>query len=155
MRALDIMRAVEALREISGGKQISVVAKRIACVPALHAAVLDEQIASLTLEGGLVSWRAMVEAKLHRDRQDDVVPGALAVYDLPWLATALAPRPLALISMTGAVGDVLAAEEVEADYAAALSVYNAGGISQKMIVAERTQDVNITDMIGPILSPLN
>ena len=57
---------------------------------ALHAAALEPRIKRLTLEGALVSWSAVVRTPISHDQLTNVVPGALAVYDLPDLAARLA-----------------------------------------------------------------
>ncbi len=63
---------------------------------ALHAAALDRRIKELTLDRSLASWTSVVQTPISYDQLTNVVPGALAVYDLPELAATLAPRQLTI-----------------------------------------------------------
>jgi dienelactone hydrolase len=83
---------------------------------ALHAAALDGRIGEVTLERAVVSWDAVVRTPLTRDQLTNVVPGALARYDLPDLAASLAPRPLTIRSATDPAGKVLPEGEVRRAY---------------------------------------
>ncbi|GAC1469831.1 MAG: hypothetical protein NVSMB9_14170 [Isosphaeraceae bacterium] len=63
---------------------------------ALHAGALEPRIKALTLEGAISSWSDVVRTPLLKDQLSSVVPGALAVYDLPDLSAAFAPRSLTI-----------------------------------------------------------
>ena len=56
----------------------------------------DPRIEKVTLERSLVSWSAVVRTPISYNQLTNVVPGALAVYDLPDLAARLAPRRLTI-----------------------------------------------------------
>jgi hypothetical protein len=68
----------------------------------VHAALTDERISSVIIEGGLVSWYRMVTDPIHRRQFDNILPGVLADYDLPVLAAGLAPRPLDVYHLASA-----------------------------------------------------
>ncbi len=86
-------------------------------VVALHAA-LSHRIQAVRLERTLVSWASVVETPLGRDHLTQVVPGALAVYDLPELAARYRGR-LEIVAPVDAAGEPLSAEAAEKAYAAA------------------------------------
>lgn len=58
----------------------------------LHAALLSDRVASVTVERSVPSWSLVARTKSPRGDLAGVVPGVLARYDLPDLASALAPR---------------------------------------------------------------
>jgi cephalosporin-C deacetylase-like acetyl esterase len=79
----------------------------------LHAAALEPGIKRVALDRALLSWSSVAARPVSHDQLANVVPGALAVYDLPDLAALLAPRPLTLRSPADPVGTALAPAEVE------------------------------------------
>jgi dienelactone hydrolase len=79
----------------------------------LHAAVLEPGIEQVTLEGGVVSWSAVVRTPISHNQLTNAVPGALRVYDLPDLAALLAPRPLTIRGAVDPVGEAVSQEALE------------------------------------------
>jgi hypothetical protein len=61
---------------------------------ALHAAALDERLREATLSQSIESWMAVVATPQAKAQLNQVVPGALACYDLPDLVKAIGPRPV-------------------------------------------------------------
>jgi len=146
MRALDLVRAVDVLNAAGGGRNLPAIAvgKGSAVVPLLHAAAFDNRISHVILEGGLVSWRAVVEAKYHRSQLDNVVLGALAHYDLPALAASLAPRMLVLGSTADPMGHTLAPEQVADEYGQARHCYKTLNRLENFLIIERPAGLKIT-----------
>ncbi len=146
MQALDLVRGVDVLKAVHGNRnsQVIAVGKGSAGVPLLHAAAFDNRISRVILEGGLVSWRAVVEAKYHRHQLDNVVLGALAEYDLPALAAALAPRTLVLANVADPMGHTLAPEQVAAEYDQTNHCYKTLGHLENFLIAERQAGLEIT-----------
>ncbi len=120
MRARDIVRAVDLLasRAEVDAARISGFGKQAGGVPMLHAAAFDSRIREVTLDGALVSWRSVVERRLHRGIYESLVPGALKSYDLPDLAAALG-RPLLVIDAADPVGQLAPFDQVGKLYSAA------------------------------------
>ncbi len=100
----------------------------------LHAAALDPRIAEVTLEGMVVSWSSVVRIPLSKGQLANVVPGALQAYDLPDLAAAIAPRPLAIRNPVDAAGNPLRQPELEEAYAAARAAYRAAGAEKRLVL---------------------
>jgi len=72
--------------------------------PALHAAALAPgQFATVTLRNSLVSWAAVVRTPLARRQLENVVHGALRVYDLPDLVATLPPEKVKLLAPLNAL----------------------------------------------------
>ena len=105
-RALDIVQGVGLLasRDDVDPARIAAAGIGAGCVPLLHATALDQRIASVTLEGMLVSYESVVRHKIHRGIFEDVIPGVLKVYDLPDLVTVVAPRPVRLVNAVDPLG---------------------------------------------------
>jgi cephalosporin-C deacetylase-like acetyl esterase len=104
---------------------------------ALHAAALDPRVKRLTLDGVLVSWSAVVKTPVSHDQLTNVVPGALAAYDLPDLAASVAPRPLTIRKPADATGKPLTPAAADGAYRAVRAAYaNAGAEKQFVVAAE-------------------
>ena len=80
---------------------------------ALHVAALDERIAKLYLENGLLSYRTALEAGLHKNLSEVVVPAVLTRYDSPEMMQATFPRPIWLINPANAMGQPMRERIVE------------------------------------------
>lgn len=93
-RTFDLLSVVAQVAPTDG---VELVGIGKASLPALHAAALDRRIRRLTLEQTLVSWSMVATTPLSQDQLACAVPGALSTYDLPDLATTLAPRPLTIL----------------------------------------------------------
>jgi hypothetical protein len=59
--------------------------------------VLDERITNLICTGGLLSYRTLTASDRYLYGADVFVPGILPQMDLPEIAAAVAPRPLAIL----------------------------------------------------------
>ncbi len=101
---------------------------------ALHAAALEPRVVALTLENTITSWSDVVRTPLSRDQLANVVPGALAAYDLPDLAATLAPRPLNVRGAVDPAGQPLSREQIVAAYAAVLEAYRGRGAEGSLAV---------------------
>ena len=116
-RVGDLLAVLAALADESPGG-FSLVGHGTAGPIALHAAALEPRVVALTIDGAITSWSEVVRTPLSRDQLANVVPGALASYDLPDLAATLAPRPLSIRSAVDPTGRPLSQEQVDAAYAA-------------------------------------
>ena len=128
-RVGDLLSLLDALGE-QGKYGFHVVGVSQAAPIALHAAALDPRIVKVTLVEPLGSWDDLARHPVARFPLANIVPGALAVYDLPDLAAALAPRPLAIHAASGPDGQPLTRERLETIYAPARAAYrrlNAAG----------------------------
>lgn len=128
-RVRDVLSANEGM-----GGACTLVASGAAVPVALHAAALDPRIQELTLEGGILSWASVVKMPVTKDQLANIVPGALAVYDLPDLAASLAPRKLTLKAPVDPAGKPLSQAELEAAYASVRAAYKAAGAEQNLVL---------------------
>ncbi len=102
---------------------------------ALHAAALEPRIKQLTLADALVSWSAVVRTPISHNQLTNVVPGALAVYDLPDLAAAVAPRPLTIRNTVEPTGRPLTRNAALAAYRAVIAAYAGAGAEKQLVIA--------------------
>jgi cephalosporin-C deacetylase-like acetyl esterase len=121
---------------------------------ALHAAAIEPRIVGLSLHHMVLSWSDVVRAPVTRDQLANVVPGALAYYDLPDLAAMIAPRPMWMQALTDPAGRPVAQERVAATYRASkeavvaqspgsLFAYTAGPVRPTRVPLVRTSDLAI------------
>ena len=115
MRVRDIQHGLNLLekRAEADPARLYAIGRGAAAVPMLHAAALDPRVKRLTLDGMLVSYRAVVEAKVHQGVFETITRGVLRAYDLPELAASLAPRPVWLVDATDPLGRPLPKSAVE------------------------------------------
>jgi pimeloyl-ACP methyl ester carboxylesterase len=100
-RVYDVLRVIAAQR---ADAEIHLIGIGAAGPVALHAAALEPRVKRLTLDRSLVSWSAVARAGVSRNQLTNVVPGALAVYDLPELIESIAPRAVVVKSPVDASG---------------------------------------------------
>ena len=109
LRADDAIRAVNwlAARSDVDPAAITLYGNGPQGVVALHAAAVDGRIARVVIENTLDSYRMALDAPLHRDLAEIIVPGVLRHYDLPDLVRAIAPRTVAVWNAVDAMGKLL------------------------------------------------
>jgi len=122
-RVRDVLAVLGALGKVWMGKEFILVGAGKAGPVALHAAALDPRIKGVVLERSLASWTSVVQTPISYEQLTNVVPGALAVYDLPELAATLAPRPLTIRQPADPTGKPLAREAAERIYAPVREAY--------------------------------
>jgi cephalosporin-C deacetylase-like acetyl esterase len=123
-RVGDLLAVVRQLPEQArGGLHVVGVGKGAPVV--LHAAALEPAIARVTLRGMVLSWEAVASTPVGRDQLTNVVPGALAAYDLPDLAVLAAPRPLAVLGPVDPAGKAVSVETLKNSWARVRAAYAA------------------------------
>ena len=120
MRARDIARGIDVLaaRDDVDASKIYGFGKESGSVSMLYAAVLDQRLKGVAMEGLLVSYDWVVQHQIHRQVFEDVVPWALKSFDLPDLVSSLAPRPVWIVNSVNGLGHSLPLSEVRRSYAA-------------------------------------
>ncbi len=109
MRVDDVERVINwvCTRDDIDRNQVSLYGKGGLGMVALHAAAIDERVAKLILESSLLSYRTALEAGLHKNLSEVVIPGVLTRYDTPALMQVIFPRPIYLINPSNAMGQEL------------------------------------------------
>jgi cephalosporin-C deacetylase-like acetyl esterase len=109
-------------------------AKGIAGPIALHAAVLDPRVTHVTIENGVTCWEDVVQTPISVNQLSNVVPGALAYYDLPQLAALLAPRPLTIRGALDPAGNTVSQAHLEKVYAKARAAYKQANAEKNLVL---------------------
>jgi cephalosporin-C deacetylase-like acetyl esterase len=109
MRVDDVVRVVNWLctRNDVDQQKLSIYGKGGLGMVALHAAAIDGRVGRIILENGLLSYRTALEAGLHKNLSESVIPSVLTRYDTPQLMQAVFPRPIVLINPANAMGQEL------------------------------------------------
>jgi cephalosporin-C deacetylase-like acetyl esterase len=118
MRAADLVRGVDLLeaRADVDTSRISVIGRSGAAIPALFATLFDQRIRRVALDGMLESYQSVVDERLNRGIVEQIVPSALKYFDLPDVAAAIAPRPVAVFNAVNPLGQELTLGRVRQDY---------------------------------------
>jgi cephalosporin-C deacetylase-like acetyl esterase len=132
-RTTDVLAVVAQMAGESN--DIQLIGVGAAGPAALHAAALEPRIKRLTLDGTLVSWSSVVRTPISHNQLTNVVPGALAVYDLPDLAATIAPRALTVRNATDPAGRPLAPDAASAAYQGVRSAYAKAGAKEQFVIA--------------------
>jgi hypothetical protein len=123
MRVDDVVRVLNWIctRNDVDLKQVSLYGKGGLGMAALHAAAIDGRIGRVFLENSLVSYRTALEAGLHKNLSENLIPGVLTRYDTPQLMQAIFPRPIFLINPASAMGQELRSRFVEEAFSTAMA----------------------------------
>jgi cephalosporin-C deacetylase-like acetyl esterase len=115
MRVDDVIRVLNwaCSRKDVDQRQVTLYGKGGLGMVALHTAAVDGRITRVVLESSLLSYRTALEAGLHKNLSEVVIPGVLTRYDTPELMQATFPRPIFLINPANAMGQELRARSVE------------------------------------------
>ena len=115
MRVDDVVRVVNWIcaRNDVDQRKLSLYGKGGLGMVALHTAAIDGRVGRVLLESSLLSYRTALEAGLHKNLSEIVIPSVLTRYDTPQLMQAIFPRPIVLINPANAMGQELRSRFVE------------------------------------------
>ncbi|HEY3439344.1 MAG TPA: acetylxylan esterase [Paludibaculum sp.] len=121
-RAVDIQVMAQAVTTYRRATRTILAAAGAMAVPALCASVLTPSIQTTYLSGGLSTWASLIAGDEYAEPFANFLPGVLTQTDLPFLATALAPRRLVIAGAVDARGRTLDAKVVRASYGEGIDV---------------------------------
>ena len=135
----DVVRVINWLctRKDVDQKQISLYAKGGLGMAALHTAAVDERVGRLLPENSLLSYRTALDAGLHKNLSESVIPGVLTRYDTPQLMQAVFPRPIASINPANAMGQELRARFVKESLSTTYATDKAFGRPNRITLVHR------------------
>ena len=144
-RVTDVLSVLRAVR--APGTRVMLAAQGKMTVPALYTALLDSEVSSLYLSGGLASFRSLVETEEYVYPFANFVSGIAGFLDLPEIVRTLAPRRVTLAGTVNALGNTLGAgvERKMFDDAPHVSVmdrasWNASALESAVNRIDRSQD---------------
>lgn len=138
MRVWDLRRAADYVSQFG---RVRLAGTDMGALWALFAG-LDPRFASVSIQGGLASFRLVTEHGRYRQATSQFIPGVLKMFDLPQLAALIAPRPLTIIDPTDHQKlpiEPRAAREIYAPVAAEYSKQSAAG-KLKLLFNEELED---------------
>ena len=136
MRALDVIAGVGYLttRSEVDPKRISAAGHGMGGLIVVFAAAFDDRIRSVASTGALVSYSAVAESNLYSHRFGTFGPGFLTTFDLPDVASLIAPRPLLIHNAVDALHRILDPETVKQEYRATARAYRTAGQADRFQV---------------------
>jgi dienelactone hydrolase len=145
LRMDDIVRGVDLLAEkgLLYNRGCMGFGKGFVGVDLLYAAAMDQRISRITIEDGLLSYAAIARTPIHRQVFDAIVPGVLGIYDLPDVVASLAPRPVELVNMRSAQGNIVFLRDVLNEYAFAQAAYAAVGSPTRLRLGRRREGESV------------
>ena len=123
-RIVDLLALVEALSNHAslGGCPVTLAARGALTLPALFAAAMEPRIGLVFLDGGLASYRSLLDTEDDACPLANRLPGLLAETDLPAVALAVRPRPVILAGPVDGAGRPMLVGEARALYQGAPNV---------------------------------
>ena len=139
MRVDDVVRVVNGIcaRTDVDPKQITIYGNGPLGLVALHAAAIDERLGRTILDGSLLSYRTALEAGLHKNLSESLIPSVLTRYDTPQLMQIMFPRPITLINPANAMGQELRRQIVESALSAPIATDKALGRPDRIKLIHR------------------
>ncbi|MFC2076309.1 acetylxylan esterase [candidate division KSB1 bacterium] len=122
-RIYDLLQTMKALPQLGLDNQAVLIARGGTGILALQAAVIDPNIKAVCVWRSLTSYMDLIRTPLYHVRFYDMVPNVMDAYDLPDLAAALAPKPLALVSPIDPKLELAGKSDVESAYKSAAATY--------------------------------
>lgn len=152
IRAADVIRTVNYLKGRADADitRLAAVSHGEMSAVLLHAAALDESIKQVALVDPLLSWSSIVLNEYYAPKYaPHAVAGSLGRYDLPDLASALAPRKLLALSPVDEMGRPAPPQSIDAEFAPVRAAYAAiPGASRALDV----RPARGTEALGPLLA---
>jgi cephalosporin-C deacetylase-like acetyl esterase len=139
LRVDDVIRVMNWIcsRSDVDQKGLSLYGKGGLGMVALHAAAIDLRVERVLLEGGLLSYHTALEAGLHKNLSEILIPGVLTRYDTPQLMQAIFPRRIVLINPANAMGQELRSRIVEQALSTTLATDRALGKPDRIKLLHR------------------
>jgi cephalosporin-C deacetylase-like acetyl esterase len=139
LRVDDTIRAIDWLvsRPDVDRSAVTVYGTGAQGMVALHAAALDERITRVVAERSLVSYRMALDAGLHKNLSEVLIPKVLTRYDTGDLLAAIHPRPVVLVNPANPMGQPAREPIVRAVLGAALEADRQLGTPQRIRIVRR------------------
>jgi hypothetical protein len=138
MRVQDVVRSVSyalSRRDVDQ-RRLRVAGKGAGALWVLFAAVLDQRISDLTLERGLISYRALTRSDRYSHSTAVFVPEILKHFDLPEVAAGLAGRKVTLAGPVDHLKRSVDLETAKRTYAVADAAFARGTSAGRFVIVE-------------------
>src|SRR5581483_599025 len=116
---------------------------------ALLGALLEPQVKTVYVRGGLASYQTILESPFLYVPHDAILPGALTAADMEDMVAALAPRPIKLESLVDGLNRRVSGPKLAQIYESALARYGRGGAFS--VQAENSPPATLAAWLGESL----
>jgi hypothetical protein len=139
MRVDDTLRAISWLsaRSDVDKSAITLYGKGGLGMVVLHTAALDNRVTRVVIENTLVSYQSALQAGLHKNLSEIVIPGVLRRYDVGDLLIAINPRPVLIVNAVSAMGLPVRTQKVSEELSAAFSADEKLGSKDRIKILKR------------------
>jgi cephalosporin-C deacetylase-like acetyl esterase len=129
LRLMDVLGGIRLLRELPETKALPITlhGTGMGGVLAVMAGALAPEVATVEMEGALLSYRAFLRSAKPAHHVNLLLPGAETTCDLPAIAGAIAPRAFLLMAPLDAAGRPASLEATVAEYELTARLYTALG----------------------------
>jgi hypothetical protein len=135
IQAADVVKLSHLLKKKNNIEEVFGIAREEMSPVLLHAAVFDPVISRVALIKPYSSYRSFVINRFYEPRfVYSLVPGALKAYDLPDLASSLAPAKLLIAGITDANGQYDDQKAINTDLEVIKNAYIIGNTSNLIII---------------------
>jgi hypothetical protein len=135
MLAEEIVELVTVAEDKLKVNDIAVLAKKELCPAVLHAAAFDKRIRQIVLSEPYSSYYSIVKNHIYDPvLVSSTVPGALKEYDLPDLASSLAPRRLVIEAATDGNSSQTDSEGIMSDLQIIINAYHLSNADKRLTV---------------------
>jgi hypothetical protein len=113
---------------------------------ALLAALFEDDIRAVSVNGGLVSYQSLLHSPFCYVPYDVLVPGALTAGDLGTLAATLSPRPLWLANLVDGLNRQVTGEALSRNLDQVSAAYRLAKAKEHLVIApEKPRDDSLAD----------
>ena len=149
IHASDIQRLVLFLKQSDiKSDKIYALARGNTCQALLHIAAFENSFSNIVLIEPLISYRALVMNQYYiADYMLPIIPGVLTVYDLPDLASTLAPNKLLMINAKDQLGNIASKRVLEKDIEVIKSSYSRAGVEKNFSVSRVQPQENMDEAV--------
>lgn len=147
MRVQDVVRCVDYTMQREGvdPRRLHLIGKGRAGLWCLYAAALDDRIPNLICTESLLSYRRLAFADRYLYGADIFVPGILHHFDLPEIAAAIAPRPLAFIDPKDGMKRTIDPGQAEEAYQWAQTAYQIAGAGKSFRIERASTGLDVAE----------
>lgn len=144
MRVLDIIRTVDFLNSRNDLKRnrYFCLGNRYGALISLFAAAIDSRISGVILRNMLMNYKCLIQNKKYRYHVNAFLPGVLKKFDLPNVASIIAPRLLVICNPLDHLQNEVDIDIVKEEYNIATTIYNLLNVEDKFRI---TSHLNYDD----------
>ena len=139
-RVYDVLQVLAGLRLRQPKTQLWLAGRGYGGLIALLAAALDTRVAGAVVDSVLGDYMSLVRDRLYDYHVRWFIPGILQHFDLPWIAAAVAPRPLRLCRLLDSRGRPLGQAEAAGAYRITKRGFEQAGAGTAFTLSQKVVD---------------